>query len=253
MARSIIICKFVLHCATMVKGVFAATLATGALAGGKMALTWEDCGDASTHGHITDVQPTEIEIGGDGTLTSTGTIDEEITDGSFEIQVTASLGIKETYTGSACEPKTFTLPLNLGSVSWGGLSCPVAAGPITVPAAFTISAVVPATLAKADVSASAVDQNGEKAVCVTAHLQKEVTGVDCSGATCASVCSCANDKCSSEVDACLADSACASAQTCVLACSCGDTACAASCAASSGSSLANNVITCLSSSCTTLV
>merc|ERR1711908_196612 len=89
---------------------------------------------------------------------------------------------------------------------------------------FTTAAVVPASLAKADVSATATDQNGDKAVCVTAHLQREVStaGVDCSGATCSSVCACANDKCSSQVDACLADSTCASAQTCVLGCSCGD-------------------------------
>merc|ERR1712146_651814 len=71
------------------------------------------------------------------------------------------------------------------------------------------------------------------------------------GATCSQVCECANDKCSSQVDACLADSACASAQSCVLQWACGDVACAATCAATSGSSLANDVITCLSSSCTT--
>merc|ERR1712072_191247 len=112
---------------------------------------------------------------------------------------------------------------------------------------FTMAASVPAALAKADVSVSAIDQNGDKAVCMTAHMAKEFTGVDCSGATCASVCSCANDKCSSDVDACLANSACASAQTCVLGCSCGDVACAAACAAASGSSLANDVISCLSS------
>merc|ERR1712222_53480 len=78
------------------------------------------------------------------------------------------------------------------------------------------------------------------------------TGVDCSTATCGSVFECANDKCSSQVDSCLADSTCASAQACVFGCSCGDVACAAACAASSGSSLANNVITCLSSSCTSV-
>merc|ERR1712232_1545730 len=164
----------------------------------------------------------EIVIGQDGTLTGTGTIDEELTDGSFTIQLTASLGIKETYTGKACEAKTFNLPLGIGSVSWGGLDCPVAAGTITQKVGFTTAAAVPASLAKVDVAASAVDQNGDKAICVSAHLEREVNGVDCSGATCSKVCACANDKCSSEVDACLADSTCASAQTCVLGCSRGD-------------------------------
>merc|ERR1711877_42116 len=114
-----------------------AGLVVGAAAGGKLAVTWEDCGDASTHGKITDLQPTEITIGEDGTLTGTGTIDEELTDGSFTIELTASLGIKETYTGKACEAKTFNLPLNLGTVSWGGLDCPVSPGKLTQTVAFT--------------------------------------------------------------------------------------------------------------------
>merc|ERR1712130_1054335 len=28
--------------------------------GGTLAITWEDCGDSSTHGKITDLQPTEL-------------------------------------------------------------------------------------------------------------------------------------------------------------------------------------------------
>merc|ERR1712193_372792 len=70
------------------------------------------------------------------------------------------------------------------------------------------------------------------AVATAADFQQ---GVDCSGAACPSICGCANDKCASQVSACLADSACASAQDCVLACGCGDTACAAACAAGAGS------------------
>merc|ERR1712072_517354 len=147
------------------------------VSGGVLDVTWSDCGDSSTHGHITDLQPTQITIGQDGTLTGTGTIDEELTDGTFTIQVTADLGIKETYTGKACEAKTFSLPLGLGTVSWGGLDCPVAAGSITQKVGFTTSSVVPAALAKADVSATALDMNGEKAVCVTAHLQRASIGV----------------------------------------------------------------------------
>merc|ERR1712046_254001 len=112
------------------------------------------------------------------------------------------------------------------------------------------------SLAKIDAELRATEQNGEDVVCINIHTTKQesaVAGVDCSGATCSSVCACANDKCSSQVDACLADSTCASAQTCVLGCSCGDVSCAAACAASSGSSLANAVISCLSTSCTTVV
>ena len=119
----------------MAKILFA-SLVGGVAAGGKMAVTWEDC---------------------------TGTIDETLTDGTFTIQVTASLGIKETYTGKACEAKTFNLPFNLGTVTWDGLDCPVSPGAIVQKVGFTTAAVVPAALAKADM----------KAVCVTIYLQKE--------------------------------------------------------------------------------
>merc|ERR1711862_801315 len=145
----------------------------GAAAGGKLAVTWEDCGDSATHGHITDLQPTEITIGEDGTLTGTGTIDEELTDGAFTIKLTASLGISETYTGKACEAKTFDLPLGIGSVSWLGLACPVAAGSITHNIGFETKSIIPSSLAKVDIAASATDQNGADALCVNAHLQKQ--------------------------------------------------------------------------------
>merc|ERR1712224_695871 len=112
-------------------------VAADAATGGTLAVTWEDCGDASTHGRITDLQPTQITIGQDGTLTGTGTIDEKLTDGSFTMKVTAGLGIKETYTGKACEAKTFNLPLNIGTVSWGGLDCPVSPGTLTQKVGFS--------------------------------------------------------------------------------------------------------------------
>merc|ERR1712039_25203 len=95
------------------------------------------------------------------------------TDGTFTIKVTADLGIKETYTGKACEAKTFNLPLGLGTVSWGGLDCPVSPGTLTQKVGYTTKSIIPAALAKADISASAVDQNGDKAACITAHLQRE--------------------------------------------------------------------------------
>merc|ERR1712029_1078416 len=81
--------------------------------------------------------------------------------------------IKETYTGKACEAKTFNLPLNIGTVSWGGLDCPVSPGTLTQKVSFTTKSVIPASLAKADISVSAVDQNGAKAACITAHLERQ--------------------------------------------------------------------------------
>merc|ERR1712182_133487 len=96
---------------------------------------------------------------------------------------------------------------------------------------------------------TAVDQDSESLLCVNVQTQTAETEQGlCDGATCPSVCACAESSCSSQVSACLADSTCASAQDCVLACACGDTACAAACAAGAGS-LAQDVLTCVVGSC----
>merc|ERR1712166_1509250 len=135
-----------------------------------LAVTWKDCG--AKH----------------------GTLNEQITSGGFTIKLNAPLGISETYTGDVCVAKTFKLPLGLGSVSWAGLDCPVAAGTVTASFGFTTSSVIPAALATADIDVSATEQNGETALCISAHLEREsVTDSegDCSGSACSTVCECA--------------------------------------------------------------
>merc|ERR1712233_265330 len=159
-------------CVIMSKLVFA-SLMGGTLASDKLALTWEDCGDASTHGHTDDVQPTEIVIGQDNAITATGSTDKTISSGSFTAKLTASLGIEETYTGKICEAAEFNLPLGIGTLSWAGMACPVAVGPATVGLGLTLASALPSTLAEADVSLTAVDQDGEPALCVNTHLQRE--------------------------------------------------------------------------------
>merc|ERR1712019_151958 len=141
--------------------------------GGTLAVTWEDCGDASTHGHITDLQPTTLQVGSAGTLTGTGTLDEELTGGDFTIKFTALLGITETYTGKVCEAKTFQLPLGVGSVSWLGLGCPLAPGTVTAKIGFETKSTIPAALAKVEFDVSATDQSGAKALCVKANLAQQ--------------------------------------------------------------------------------
>merc|ERR1712232_1455165 len=135
------------------------------VAGGKLALTWEDCGDASTHGHTVDVQPTEIVIGQDTTITGTGSTDKAISSGSFTIKV--------TYTGKICEAAEFKMPLGIGTLSWAGMACPVAVGPATIGVGVKMASALPAALAKADVSMTGVDQDGEPALCVNTHLTRE--------------------------------------------------------------------------------
>merc|ERR1711904_493814 len=74
---------------------------------------------------------------------------------------------------------------------------------------------------------------------------ESLKGVDCSDDVCPSRCACANDKCSSEIDACLADATCAKGQACAKACACGDTACSLKCVAANPSAKAAPVGKCI--------
>jgi len=163
----------------MSKFGFAAVVGLAA-AGGTLKLTWEDCGDSSTHGKTDDVQPSEITIGEDATIVGTGSTDKQIDSGSFEMKLTASMGIKKTYEGKICEAQTFDMPLGIGTVSWAGMDCPVAVGPSEVKVGVHMASVLPARLAKADLALTALDQDGEQAVCVNTHLARETVSVEAS-------------------------------------------------------------------------
>merc|ERR1711990_471797 len=138
-----------------------------------IGLTWQDCGDASTHGKVTDLQPTTFSPGDDVTIHGTGTLDTQITGGSFEIKMDADGLIHEDWTGDVCVAKTFSLPLGLGSVSWGGMDCPVAAGTMTVPLGLSLSASIPASLASGTIAATATADTGDSLVCINAQMQKQ--------------------------------------------------------------------------------
>merc|ERR1719454_2417019 len=77
----------------MVKESFAAVIGVEA-AGGKLDLTWEDCGDDATHGKTTDLQPSELVIGEDTQIVGSGSTDKAISSGSFTMKLSASMGIK---------------------------------------------------------------------------------------------------------------------------------------------------------------
>merc|ERR1712000_80072 len=121
---------------------------------------------------VTDLEPKSIEIGSSATMTGTGTVDEGVSGGTFKIVMKASI-ISQTWTGDICTAKTFTLPLGMGTVTWQGMKCPVSAGTLSVPIGFSMSSSIPASLATADVSATATATNGDKLLCMSVHLAKE--------------------------------------------------------------------------------
>merc|ERR1712043_87248 len=127
-----------------------------------------------------------------------------------------------------------------GKIVVKAVKYPLEAGDVSIPVEVSTSAIIPASLAKVDVHIEATEQNSESVICLNVHTKKafDSSAVDCSTAVCKTDCECANDKCASQIDTCLADATCAQGQDCAFACACGDDACALKCAKDSPSAKA---------------
>ena len=150
-----------------------ATSAASAAAGGSLSLTWDDCGDSSTHAKCTTLGPDSVSLGSDTNIVGSGATDKTITGGTFDLHMTAGGGIvNKHFTGNNCEAKTFSLPLGLGKLAWGGLDCPVS-GTANIKVTTSLSGSLPASLATSKVALTAVDQDSEAALCVNLNLKKQ--------------------------------------------------------------------------------
>jgi hypothetical protein len=141
--------------------------------GGNLKLNWKDCGDSSTHGKISGFSPSSLTLGQKTTATGTGSVDEAISGGTFDIAVKAGI-ISKSFNGDLCAPKTFDLPLGVGSVSWDGLKCPVAAGATSVSADINLSGSLPSSLAKAAITIKGQSSSGDKLLCMEIDTVPEV-------------------------------------------------------------------------------
>lgn len=141
--------------------------------GGTLKLDWSDCGDSSYHGKITGLSPDTLKIGQKTTVTGSGNVDEQVTGGSFTI--TAKYGITEHYAGDVCAPKTFHLPLGLGTITWDGLKCPVAKGSVNVGVDVQLSSLIPAKLAKGTIEIKATGASKENLLCMDIKTSAEQT------------------------------------------------------------------------------
>jgi len=153
---------------------FAAVSAfAGAAFAGDVALSWTDCGDSSTHGKISDVEPKTITLGTTTTVTGTGSVDEAVSAGSFSASITAGGGlVHDTWKGDLCSASTHSLPLGLGEIAFKGMSCPVAAGDASLALDVTLSASIPTSLASADIQLNGAAASGDKLICVKIHTQQ---------------------------------------------------------------------------------
>jgi len=107
----------------------------------------------------------------DTTVTGSGTTDEAVNGGDFAITAKAGL-ITQKYAGKVCEAKEFDLPLGLGKITWEGLACPVAAGDMSVTVGVKLASVIPASMAKADISITGTGSSADdKLLCMNLHTE----------------------------------------------------------------------------------
>merc|ERR1711959_261571 len=91
-----------------------------------LSLSFKDCG--AKHAVTKDVQPTTLELGADTAITGTGSLDKAVSGGTYDMELKAGGGLIDShFTGNNCDKKAFDLPLGIGSLTWEGISCPLAA------------------------------------------------------------------------------------------------------------------------------
>lgn len=129
--------------------------------GGNLNLAWSDCGDSSYHAKVQSLAPTTLPIGKTTTVTGSGNVDKQVTGGAFTI--VAKFGpVTEHYSGDVCAKKVFHLPAFLGQITWDGLNCPVAKGPVSVGVDVKLASIIPAKLAVGDISIKAAEKEGSQ-------------------------------------------------------------------------------------------
>merc|ERR1719440_1739268 len=143
-----------------------------------LKLSWSDCGAA--HGKLSTLSPESVTLGQTTTVTATGSVDEAVTGGTFEIDLKASI-LSKTFTGDLCSQSSFSLPMGTGTITWASLKCPVAAGSISVSIGILLASSLPAFLQSVTMSISGKDATGAGLLCMqvnTAPAMQYITSSD---------------------------------------------------------------------------
>jgi len=161
--------------AALVGGLLGAAAASG---GGSVKLAWSDCGDSSTHGHITSLSPDTLTLGAKTSLAGKGQVDEAVKGATYKVAAKA-LGIPVfSHTGDACKPETIKLPAGAGEIDMKGFSCPISAGAVELDLDVTLSAAIPSSLARVTIDLTATASSGDKALCVQIKTSPAATDED---------------------------------------------------------------------------
>jgi len=147
--------------------IFCIKVLTGKKNENGISLSYEDCGDAETHVKITGLKPDSIKIGQKATITGTGTLDKDISDGTYHMQTFYSGGDLLDCSGDASKTKTCGLFGGLlGKLTYDGLTFPVKKGSSSISVDLALNSLVPAGLAQTSTKLSATTKAGDKIFCI---------------------------------------------------------------------------------------
>merc|ERR1712072_1031850 len=125
-----------------------------------------DCGDSSTHAHITSLSPTSVTLGTKTSLSGKGKVDEEISAATYKVVAKEGFIPIFSHTGDACKPETIKLPAGAGELDMKGFKCPLSPGNAELDLDLTLSSKIPAKLARITIELTAETSSGDKALCV---------------------------------------------------------------------------------------
>jgi hypothetical protein len=133
---------------------------------------WKDCGDSSYHAKVQTVTytPNPPTLGTPLHITMKGTNNEQVTGGTVTMAISAfGRQIKQEEL-KVCGDSEIDLPLGMGHIAVHGLTCPSAAGALTLTQEVTLPSFMPAPSASVHVTAK--DQNGNNLFCMDTTISK---------------------------------------------------------------------------------
>merc|ERR1719191_701943 len=144
-----------------------------ASSGGTIKLNWSDCGDSSTHGHITSLSPTSVVLGTKTSLAGKGHVDEAIQAATYKVVAKEGFIPVFSHSGDACKPETIKLPAGIGEIDMKGFKCPMSAGAVELDLDLSLSSAIPAKLARITIELTAQSSTGDKALCAKINTSPE--------------------------------------------------------------------------------
>jgi len=161
-------------CVVMQRALTSALIGgVAASSGGTIKLNWSDCGDSSTHGHITSLSPTSVNLGSKTSLVGKGKIDEAVPAASYKVVAKEGFIPIFSHSGDACKPETIKLPAGTGEIDMKGFKCPMSAGDVELDLDLTLSSAIPAKLARVTIELTAQSSTGDKALCAKIKTSPE--------------------------------------------------------------------------------